>query len=192
VGYLADRNLHAFEEFELGLRLRAKGWRLARLDRIAVDHYGYRTNAYHLLWQRARSGYAAGAGELARATLGRPGFLEVVRKIRTLWTSAFVVAWIVSILAPLALLGGTRLAVLCSAAVVVAPISVMILRRRSLQLGLYAVAVWIVYMIGSVRGFLSMRKDPSAWIPSKVLKDCVASEAEQPFLSPAEHGMERA
>ena len=171
VGYLSDHNLHAFEEFELATRLRAKGWRLARLDQVAVDHYGYRNNAYHLLWQRLRSGYAGGAGELARATLGKPSFLEVVRSIRTLWTTAFVIAWFAAMLLALALIDDIGRAAMFAAPILIAPPAVMTFRRRSLQLGLYAVVVWIAYTVGSLRGFLSVRKDPAGWIPSRVLHD---------------------
>ena len=32
-GYLSDRNLHGYEEFDLGIRLRDAGWQLHRLDR---------------------------------------------------------------------------------------------------------------------------------------------------------------
>ncbi|MBW8271279.1 glycosyltransferase family 2 protein [Caldovatus aquaticus] len=174
VGYLSDRNLHAFEEFELATRLRARGWRLARLDRIAVDHYGYTTNAYRLLWARAKSGYALGAGELARAALGRPSLPEVVRKIRTLWISVLVVAWLAAIPSAFALAGGTARAAALSGALLAAPPAAMAVRRRSLKLGVYAVAVWIVYAIGTVRGFLRRRVDPAAWIPSRVLHDGTA------------------
>jgi glycosyltransferase involved in cell wall biosynthesis len=183
VGYLSDRNLHAFEEFELATRLRAKGWRLARLDRIAVDHYGYRNNAYRLLWQRVRSGYAGGAGELARATLGKPSFVDVVLSIRTLWTTAFVIAWLAVILLVLALVDDIGQAATLAAAILVAPAAVMALRRRSLQLGLYAVVVWIAYTVGSLRGFLAARKDPAGWIPSRLLHDRSVSGPGPAFAS---------
>jgi cellulose synthase/poly-beta-1,6-N-acetylglucosamine synthase-like glycosyltransferase len=41
VGWFADRNLHAFEEMELGARLAARGWELARMDCPGVDHHGH-------------------------------------------------------------------------------------------------------------------------------------------------------
>ena len=41
VGYLSDRNLHGYEEFDLGVRLRAQGWSLHRLDRSFVRHFGH-------------------------------------------------------------------------------------------------------------------------------------------------------
>ena len=183
VGYLSDRNLHAFEEFELATRLRAKGWRLARLDQVAADHYGYRNNAYRLLWQRLRSGYAGGAGELARATLGKPSFMDVARCIRTLWTTAFVIAWLAAIALVLTLVDDAAWAGMLSVGILLAPPAAMALRRRSLQLGVYAVAVWIVYTIGSLHGFLAARKDPKSSIPSRVVQDRTMSRPNPAFAS---------
>ncbi|WP_413243246.1 glycosyltransferase family 2 protein, partial [Pseudomonas ogarae] len=60
VGYLSDRNLHGYEEFDLGVRLRASGWRLHRLDRSFVRHFGHAINAYALLVRRWKSGYLRG------------------------------------------------------------------------------------------------------------------------------------
>lgn len=49
IGYLTNRNLHSYEEFELGLRLRSAGWRLMRLPVVSVRHYGHTMPAYRLL-----------------------------------------------------------------------------------------------------------------------------------------------
>lgn len=179
VGYLADRNLHGFEEFELATRLRARGWRLARLDRVAVEHHGYTMNAYRLLWARMRSGYVQGAGELARATLGTPRLAEALRKLRILPLSLGVAVWLASLPAILLLGRGALWAVVLAAAVAAAPFVAMSLRRRSLRLGVYAVALWLVYMIGTLRGFLRPRTPPTDPIPSRILRDPTAAGADQ-------------
>ncbi len=93
VGYFADRNLHGFEEFELAARLQAVGWKLARIDQRAVDHYGYTIGGYQLLWGRLKSGYAAGLGEVLRGALGKKHFWFVLRKFRHLRYSAAVILW---------------------------------------------------------------------------------------------------
>ena len=89
IGFFTDRNLHSGEEFDLGARLNAQGWRLARIDQLAIDHFGHRGSAYALLVQRVRSRMAFGAGETLRAALGRPHFAFVMRqhwRLFTLWT----------------------------------------------------------------------------------------------------------
>ena len=185
VGYLSDLNLHAFEEFELGARLRAKGWRLTRIDRVATDHFGYSIGAYKLLWYRVQSGYAFGAGEIARAAIGRPYCREVFRKIRTLWISALVIAWLLTVLATLIIQDPTQ-GVISACLLVLMPIAVMSAKRRSLRLGTYAVVSWIVMAICSVKGFLRRRRDPNIWIPSRVLQGAVPNTEENgKFLAQA-------
>lgn len=179
VGYLSDRNLHAFEEFELATRLRAVGWRLIRLDRLAVDHYGYTIGAYRLLWRRLSSGYLFGAGELVRAALGRPSLPEVVRKIRIVWISVLAIAWLAAAPLPFVLADDPAQAMVASGLILGAPPAAMSLRRRSLRLGFYAVAVWIAYMVGSIRGFLRPRIDPMGWIPSRIIQDRTAAGLSQ-------------
>ena len=44
IGYLTHRWLPACEEAELGVRLRASGWRLIRLPEVAVLHTGHSEN----------------------------------------------------------------------------------------------------------------------------------------------------
>src|SRR5690606_40235410 len=60
IGYLSDRNLHSYEEYDLGVRLREKGWTLFRLDRRFVYHTGHNVNAYKLLIRRWQTKYKIG------------------------------------------------------------------------------------------------------------------------------------
>ncbi len=58
VGYLAHRWLPAFEEAELGFRLRAAGWRLVRLPEAAVSHTGHVESSWGMvrrLWRNRRA-----------------------------------------------------------------------------------------------------------------------------------------
>ncbi|MEE9908073.1 glycosyltransferase family 2 protein [Brucella intermedia] len=71
-GYFSDRNLHGHEEFDAGVRLRSHGWKLHRLDRPFVQHFGYTMNAYKLLVRRWKSKYLRGTGEVLRAAMGQP------------------------------------------------------------------------------------------------------------------------
>ena len=84
VGYLSDRNLHGYEEFDLGVRLRHAGWGLWRLDTPFAQHFGYRMNAYALLLRRWRSKYLRGTGEVLRAATGKAHFPALLREIREL------------------------------------------------------------------------------------------------------------
>jgi GT2 family glycosyltransferase len=156
VGHFADRNLHAFEEFELAARLRAAGWKLARIDVPAVEHHGHVTGGYRLMLRRLRSGYAGGPGEVVRAAWGRSHWPLVVRGFSQLRYSMVVIGWWLSVLALAA--GGKWMAL---ALVALLPLVFLIVRRRSLRLGLYSLATWNMIAIGFLQGLVRPRRAPS-------------------------------
>lgn len=157
VGYFADSNLHAFEEFELGARLRAAGWKLSRIDAPAVDHHGHSMGGYRLMLRRLRSGYAGGPGEVIRAALGKPHFGLVLRDFAQLRYSLAVIGWWAVLLLLLAL--GAWPAALAIAAL---PLGFLSWRRGSVRLGLYSLATWNVIAIGFLQGLARARRAPDA------------------------------
>ncbi|MBF0679009.1 MAG: glycosyltransferase [Devosia sp.] len=170
-GYLSDRNLHGYEEFDLGVRLRAQGWQLHRLDRRFVQHFGYRMNAYALLLRRWRSKYLRGVGELLRAGLGKSHWNSLLRELPELRLWAGVYGGLALMLALLIFVPNKLLAVglciLLAAFVVLA----MSLKHKSLKLGAYAVTAWLFMAAALPLGFFARRRDPQAWIESRVVAD---------------------
>lgn len=156
VGYFADRNLHAFEEFELGARLAAKGWRLARIDHPGVNHFGHVVGGYRLLWRRLRSGYSDGLGEVLRAALAGPHLGIVIRRLRPLQMTFIVVFWWMLLIAGAVTGRGWLLLGL-----VALPMLYFTARRRSLRLGLYSFAVCNVLAIGLIGGLFRRRVSPA-------------------------------
>ena len=67
VGYMSDQNLHGSEEYDLGARLRGKGWRIVRLPDHAADHFAHQLKTLPLLWRRVRNGQLLSLGEVVRA-----------------------------------------------------------------------------------------------------------------------------
>ena len=161
LGYIADRNLHAFEEFELGARLRSAGWRLARIDVPAVEHHGHAVGGYRLMWRRLRSGYAGGPGEVVRAAWRRPHWPRIVRGFAQLHYSVIVYGWWLALLAALVMGQGRALV-----AMLLVPLAFLVVRRRSLRLGLYSLATWNVIAIGLLQGLVRPRRPPNAPIPA--------------------------
>jgi len=159
LGYFADANLHSFEEYELGARLRANGWRLARIAEDAVDHYGHSAGGYKLLLRRLRTGYAGGPGEVVRAALGQPHFGQIVRSFSQLRYSVVIWAWWLVLLA--ALVSGRLLLLL---AAIVVPVAYFTWRRSDLKLGLYTLASWNVNAIGLIQGLFRARRPATARI----------------------------
>jgi glycosyltransferase involved in cell wall biosynthesis len=169
IGYLTDRNLHGAEEFDLGARLHAVGWTLAKIDRPLVDHHPHTGSAYRLLLRRVFNKNASAIGELLRATIGRRHFWFVVLKDRQCFLCLLVTCWWLAVaLATLALSGWS--AVFGVGAILLLPFTAMSLRWRSARLGLYSVTAWNVFALCSWRGLLRRRTPPASWIESAVVQ----------------------
>ncbi|MFC0205083.1 glycosyltransferase family 2 protein [Novosphingobium soli] len=165
VGYFADRNLHAFEEFELGARLRAQGWKLARIAAPAVRHFGHAVGGYRLMLKRLRSGYAGGPGEVVRGALGAPHFRQVLRDFSQLRNGIAVWGWWIALVA--AAIAGLWIPL---AVLVLVPIAFLSWRRGGLRLGLYSLATWNVNAIGLIQGLARTRTAPRTPIEAQAMK----------------------
>lgn len=172
-GYFGDRNLHSREEMDLGVRLRVRGWKLARIDVPGVDHHGHSGNAYALLLHRWRTKLAFGTGEVLRATIGRNAFWPALHKMRheLVLLSAVHVWWLALIAAAFAMAPSVR-GTLALASLALLPFAVMALKCRSLRIGLYSVTAWNVYAAGIWPGLFGRRVDPARWIDSTIVQDC--------------------
>jgi glycosyltransferase involved in cell wall biosynthesis len=170
-GYFSDRNLHSYEELDLGVRLRSLGWTLWRIPADSVTHYGHDAPPYQLLMRRWRSRYVCGAGELLRASLGRPGMRLVLRDVRELRIYAGVIAWWAALLSVAFWPLDTATRAACFAALAVAPLAIMFWRKRSIERAIYSVVSWCFHAAGLARGLLHKRLPPRSFIPSRVLKE---------------------
>jgi glycosyltransferase involved in cell wall biosynthesis len=176
VGYFSNRNLHAWEELELGLRLGAAGWRLKRIDRQSVAHHCPNLGAFAYVAKRWRGGHLFGAaGELVRSALGKSYLPAVLRHLAYLFYAA---GWMVllgaSLLAPLAWL--LRLALFF--ALLATPVAAAAIRRRSVQFGFYIVPMLCLAVIMSLRGALRSQRDPFTPIESRLLQQARWIELE--------------
>jgi hypothetical protein len=167
VRYVTDRNLHAYEEKELGFRLAAAGWTMVRLPLIAVRHKGHSEKTWALLQKRWRTRYVNGGGDLLRACIGKPYFW------RAAWVlKQYVVLMLLIVLSVLALLIGTwtQLPMVVALLAWLALWIVMSVRKGNATAGVVSLAYLTFWSIGMLRGLLSARVDPGAPIPSRVLE----------------------
>jgi glycosyltransferase involved in cell wall biosynthesis len=176
VGYLGDRNLHGGEEFELAVRLRARGWRLSRIAVTAIDHNGHAGNPYALLRRRWLTGFAFSTGEILRATFGRESFPLTLRKLRwELFLFAAVHLWWLALIGATFFADGLSMAV-AATLLAVLPFAAMSVRSRSVAIGVYSVTAWNVYSAGLWPGLLRRRTNPAHWIESKVIRDVESAD----------------
>lgn len=180
LGYLTDRNLHCYEEFELGLRLVTRGWHLRMLDLDCVRHHGHRAGAVRLLVNRWNSRFMHGHGELLRTLWRRPrrAVWPIVHRCRM---GMLASAWWLGLagLAVLAgLVGGTAtLAVLVVWAI--APVLGFGLRKRNLRRAGYAFLVWQVAGAAMLAGLCLRRVPPTRPIVARLIGE------PDPMVQPA-------
>jgi GT2 family glycosyltransferase len=168
VGYLSDRNLHAFEEYDLGARLRVKGWRLMSLEEKAVDHYSYAIGSWRLLWRRIKSGRFLSSGELLRAAIDGHYVRHVLREVRILLLAIGVwIYWGLVLLASNWVASAAALSLIA----LVLPVVLMTFRTRSLKLGFFSVLTWHISAVGFLVGFFRRRRSPSVSIASKIVQE---------------------
>jgi glycosyltransferase involved in cell wall biosynthesis len=170
-GYVSDRNLHSYEEFDLAARLRSRGWKLRRIAVDAVTHYGHDVPPYELLLRRWRTGYVCGLGDLVRGAAGQPHMRQVWRGMRELRLYLGVLAWWCLLLGisvwPLP--GLARVGAV--AALAAAPLLVMAWRKKSFRRAAYSIASWNFAAAGLVRGLLRRRRPVRAPIASRVMHE---------------------
>lgn len=167
-GFFTDRNLHAFEELDLGLRLTAAGWRLRRLDLPAVYHYGHATAAFPLLLNRWKTRYLHGHGELLRSKWGTDlwwrSFLGARLSFSVIFWWAILLALVAgTVLSPIPEICGAALAV-----ALIGPLLLQCLRKRSFVMGAYSIALVNFHAAGLLAGLLTPRVDPRQRIDSTV------------------------
>jgi glycosyltransferase involved in cell wall biosynthesis len=170
-GYFSDRNLHSYEEFDLAMRLRSVGWKLWRLPIDVLHHFGHDAPPYQLLLRRWRNAYLCGTGELLRAAAGQQRLRLVLRDLRELRIYLGVLLWWSVLLSvpfwPLS--GQARLAWLST--VLMAPLLLMLWRKRSWNKALYSVVSWCLNAAGLLRGLLQQRRPVTGLIASQLLKE---------------------
>ena len=172
VGYMSDRNLHGYEEYDLGVRLQGQGWRLLSMPEQSANHYSYSLGTMQMLWHRLKGGSFFSQGEMLRASIGSGYWPRPVREIRIVRYLIGVWAYWIAALAIIIIAQNVWLG---WAAVLAGPLvlwAVLAYRHKSIWHGLYGTLVWHISAIGTLIGFLRSRKSPEARIASRVLSAC--------------------
>lgn len=166
VGYMAHQSLQAYEEAELGARLRSMGWTLVRLPQTAVLHEGHDETSRQMLARLWVNGRARSAATFLRCAFGKPWFRLVLRKLAHI----LVIPVMHAAAAVLALAVGWQLgtfAALCAwagfwlmAALAMAAI------KGSIHLALWNLFLWHYLAAGTITGLGTCTADPRSPIPA--------------------------
>jgi glycosyltransferase involved in cell wall biosynthesis len=152
-GYFSNKILHSYEELDLAVRLRSNGWKLYRIDIDAVRHWGHDSPPYQLLIKRWKSGYINGLGEIIKSAIGKPHFKLLINDVRELRIYLATIAWWLVMLATLFIdLSATSKTGLIFS-ILVFPILLMAIKKRSLKKAVFSVVSWNINALGLIRGF---------------------------------------
>ena len=167
-GYAGNRNLKGFEEAELGMRLRNRGWRLLRLPTLAILHTGHADSTRSLITRHWRSGRWDSGGVLLKIALNQPWRLRVLPLlIHPLATLIYWTTWAASLIflhdwRVFAALAGVGLFVYAALA----------FKKHSFIDAGISILLWHVAALGIVRGFTTKElQSPIAKIPSILLSE---------------------
>jgi len=157
-GYFSNRNLHSYEEFDLAVRLRAKGWTLQRIALDAVRHHGHDAPPYQLLVRRWRSRYICGLGEAVRAAWGQPHLRLVLTGVRELRLYAAVLLWWLVLLGCLVVAMPWPMRLAAFSVIAAVPFLLMAWRKRSASKAVFSVVSWCFNAAGLVRGLMAPQR----------------------------------
>ncbi|MNH97058.1 N-glycosyltransferase [compost metagenome] len=169
IDYMADRNLHGYEELNLGIRLRSAGWKLHRLDRRFARHHGHDARSRDLLLQQVKTKEPFGIGELLRAATGKPYFYRLLRALPELGILALVWSFMFGSMLLVATLPSVTMPALIIAAGLGLVVAVTSLRTGRLKTGLYTVIIRFLQAIALPVGYITPRRNPRSWIESRLL-----------------------
>jgi hypothetical protein len=173
VGYFSNRNLHACEEQDLGMRLAHNGGRLVRIPVSSVRHYGRSETSFALMKRRLATRYSDGPGELVRGLLGTS---MVWRALRSHLELALMAGNWLAIAVGLLLLPWSAVPLALAVLVLAGLSALMLIRKRSLSQGVMGIVNWQMRTAGFVRGLLRPQVSPTTRLPSRVLASAAATD----------------
>ncbi|MCG8053249.1 MAG: glycosyltransferase [Candidatus Thiodiazotropha endolucinida] len=162
IGYFTNRNLHAYEEYELALRIRQINKKLIRLDKVSVNHYGHTDSSINLLFKRWNSRYTWGGGELIKQTWSHTYFLDVLRDLKIYRNSLVILVWL-SLLIILSYLSISvdLMYMYVLIIMLLLPLITLSVKRRSVYDGLIGLFSLIMTTVGIIAGlFFSKNIQP--------------------------------
>ena len=154
-----DPRLRSEEDFELGMRLRERGWELRTLDAVAARHWSAPRPSLRELSRRWSTGLCFGQGQVLRLYLGRPGFGVLLRR-QALYLATLAVWVALALAAALAAAYRTPVPLVAWLAVAAAGALAVSVRKRSARLAAHSILTWTVNGLGLVVGWF--RIDPAA------------------------------
>lgn len=166
IGYLTNRNLHAYEEAELGLRLGNAGYKLRRLNIPYFFHTSHTLPTFKMLRHRWKTRYYQAPGELLRCSWGKPWFMGALNMVRN---EAVFALYLIMLFAALFTLNRDVVAIAFLPLLAFALLKIV--KNRSLTDGLQSVINLVVRSVGLLKGCIYPVRDPLTPPNSKIIQE---------------------
>lgn len=169
VGYLAHRWLPAFEEAELGFRLRAAGWRLVRLPEVAVSHTGHVESSWGMVRRLWRNRRAHAAGMFLRSAYRKAWWWRAVQyQWYVMFTPAIHLAAVgIAILLGSGLPGIVETWLALELGIWMCLLAVLGIKKRNLSLAGFSLINWHILTVAALFGASRALADPRLPIESR-------------------------
>jgi glycosyltransferase involved in cell wall biosynthesis len=170
-GYAANRNLAAFEESELGMRLRSAGYRLIRLGIPAILHEGHAVSTWGVIRRMWVSGRFRAFGVLLRQSLGKPWLGDAMALVKQ--PLAILLTWVAAALLTPWLGWQVGLGLL---ALYLALLVALVVKKKNVTSASFSLVLWNISALGLLAGLLARGlHKPGSPIDAEVLHPCHAS-----------------
>ena len=171
VGYLAHRGLAAFEEAELGARLRTAGWRLLKLPQIGATHRGHLETDLAMLRRLWRNRRAHAHGQLLRAAIGSKWWWRVCLKQRHILATLGIHALAVASALALMTIGVGAVAVFLAAELLLwlGVFALQSFNKHDARWGAFSVLSWHYFTIAALIGLFQSMADPRVPIRGRLV-----------------------
>ncbi|MGF1899698.1 glycosyltransferase [Aliivibrio sifiae] len=166
IGYLTNRNLHAYEESELGMRLTLTGYKLHRLDVPYFSHTSYTMSSLALMKHRWKGGYLFASGELLKGSFGTPLFKKALGTIKN---EAIFTIYLILLISTLFTLNTTL--IISIVLPLLAFIALKTIKNRSIKDALQSVFNLSIFSAGLIRGLFLPLKDPKQPPQHKIINE---------------------
>jgi cellulose synthase/poly-beta-1,6-N-acetylglucosamine synthase-like glycosyltransferase len=169
IEYFSNKNLHAYEEAELGLRLASRNWTLKRIDTPGIKHYGYATTSFGVFQKRWKTRYVKGSGDFLRSSIGKSYFFKTAWHLKIYIFLAFW--WFLIIASAIfAIIQKNAYFIKIIGIITAIMLVLFFLKKRNIKEFSFSLVSWHYSTIGLIWGLFSTQNKPAEKIDSKVLK----------------------
>lgn len=166
IGYLTNRNLHSYEEAELGIRLHDAGYKLHRLDVPYFRHTFHTMPTIKMMQYRWKHGFLWASGELLRCSWGKHYFRKALRIVKN---EAMFTVYLLTLL--IAILSFNVCVISVALSPLLAFMAIKKIKNRFLISGLQSVMNLAVFSAGLIKGLTRPVRDPVVPPDSKIIHE---------------------